>query len=109
MAKKNTPPKKAAKGSAKGADAPKKVTRRRRRRGNQEFSGVTPLLLMLITGLGFFKIELAMLVGAGMLPTFVMAATGKGEYKSAKLQCVAFANLTWVLFKFTRGSKSSHI
>ncbi|UTW57968.1 hypothetical protein KFE96_14210 [Kordiimonas sp. SCSIO 12603] len=109
MAKKTPALKKNVKGAAKGVDAPKKTIRRRRRRGNQEYSGVTPLLIMLITGLAFFKVELAMLVGAGMLPTFVMAFTVSGEHKSAKLQCVAFANLTGVLFKFNTVLSQPHL
>lgn len=109
MAKKINPQKKAVSKPTAKAEAAKKPMRRRRRRGSQEFSGVTPLLLMLITGLAFFKLELAMLVGAGMLPTFVMAFTVKGAYKSAKLQCVAFANLTGVLFKFNTIMNNPHL
>ncbi len=91
--------KQVAKKAAPKKEAPKKKTFRRRRRNN-EMSGFMPLVLMALAGLAVFKFELAALTAVGIIPTFVLAFTGKGENKSEKLQCVCFANLTGVLFKF---------
>jgi len=73
--------------------AKKAVKRRRQTSGN---GGFIPILFICLGGLALFKYEVAMLISAGLLPTIVLAFTGKGESKNEKLQCVSFTNLAGI-------------
>lgn len=75
------------------AKAKKKSTFHRRRRPRQEMSGFGPLLLIGMSALALYDYNAAIIAAVGIVPTIVLGFTGKGEYKSQRLQCVAFANL----------------
>lgn len=77
------------------AKKPKSVVRRRRK--TQEMSGFFPLLVIGLGVATVFSPALAILIAVGIVPTIVLGFTGKGEYKSQRLQCVAFTNIAGVV------------
>lgn len=88
-----------AKKSIQKKTASKKPIRRRKARG-QGGSPFLPTVMVVLGILAVFKTGAAVLVAAGLVPTLVLAFTSKGAFKSEKLQCVAFANLTGILTQF---------
>ncbi|TNE61874.1 MAG: hypothetical protein EP335_14395 [Alphaproteobacteria bacterium] len=70
--------------------------RRRRTRG-PEISGFGPLLSIALVGVSLFHWQVAVLFVVGLLPSIVLAFTGRGAYKSYKLQCVTCANLAGIM------------
>jgi len=84
---------------AKKQQQPKKVPmrQRRRRKPSSEINGVAPLVVVGLIGISMFQMSVAGLLLIGLMPTFVLGITGRGEHKSYKLQCVAFANIAGVL------------
>jgi len=78
------------------AKEPKKRLIRKRKK-QEESSGFIPVLFVGLAVLAIFKLEVAMFVAAGLIPTIVLALTGKGHNKSEKLQCVTFTNLTGIV------------
>ncbi|MCJ9427594.1 hypothetical protein [Kordiimonas marina] len=78
---------------------PKKapMRQRRRRKPTSEIGGLAPLVVVGLIGISMFKLAVAGLLLIGLLPTFVLGITGRGEHKNYKLQCVAFANIAGVL------------
>lgn len=75
----------------------KKAPALRRRRQRQEISAFGPLFFMSMIVIGFLNWQVATLIAFGLVPTLVLAFTGKGQNKSLKLQCVTLANLAGVL------------
>lgn len=69
----------------------------RRRRQRQEVSAFGPLFFTGLAAIGFISWQVAVLVAFGLVPTIVLAFTGKGSNKSLRLQCVTFANLSGVI------------
>ncbi|MBL4837971.1 MAG: hypothetical protein JKY34_10380 [Kordiimonadaceae bacterium] len=70
------------------------------RRAKKEMNPFMPILLICLGGLALFKMGAAILLAAGLVPTIVLGITGKGSFKSEKLQCVSFMNLSGVLTQF---------
>lgn len=69
---------------------------RRRRKSNDS----NALGIFFVVGMGALaavKFNAAMLILLGLLPTIVLGITGKGEYKSDKMICVALANCSGVM------------
>ena len=75
----------------------KKIPVVRKRRQRQEVSAFGPLLFMGLVAVSFVSWQVATLIATGLVPTIVLAFTGKGTNKSLRLQCVAFANLGGVI------------
>lgn len=69
----------------------------RRRRQRQEMSAFGPLLFIGLAAVALFSWQTAALIAFGLVPTIVLAFTGKGQNKSLRLQCVGFANLGGVI------------
>ena len=69
----------------------------RRRRKQQETGGFFPLLTVALIGVALFSWQVSVLFMLGLLPTIVLAVTGKGEFRSQKLQCVGFSNIAGIL------------
>ena len=69
----------------------------RRRRKQQETGGFFPLLTVGLIGIALFSWQVSVLFMVGLLPTIVLAITGKGEFRSQKLQCVGFSNIAGIL------------
>jgi len=83
-------PKKAAKKQATSM-------RMRRKQGKkQQMSGFWPLLFVAIIVLAFFSPAAAGLAVVGLVPSIVLSVTGRGSYKSERLQCVGFMNAAGV-------------
>ena len=89
MAKKRAP--KSAPKAVKKRPAP----RRRRKSGDTNASGI--IFIIGLVGLAFFNKEAAQLVAFGLLPTIVLGFTAKGDNKSQRMMCVAFANASGIL------------
>lgn len=79
------------------AEQQKKKPVRRRRKGDGEGGGFLPLLFIALAAIALFNHQVSILIAAGLVPTIVLAITGKGENKSAKLQCVSFTNMMAVV------------
>ena len=69
----------------------------RRRRPQGEMNGFFPLLFVGLLMVTLFSWQVAVLFIVGLLPTMVLALTGKGAHKAQKLQCVGFSNITGIL------------
>lgn len=70
----------------------------RRRRGQQGSSGgLMALLFLTIMMVGLFNRNVGLLLVLFMIPTFVLAATGKDQYQSDKLTAVMFMNIAGIL------------
>jgi len=85
---------------ARQKKAPKVVRKKRpvRKQGSGgQASGPAILFLLALLGIGFANTNAAILLAIGLLPTLVLAFTAKGEFKSKRIACVAFANLAGVV------------
>jgi hypothetical protein len=60
-------------------------------------SGFFPLLVIGLGAAALFSPALSILIAVGIIPTIVLGVTGKGEYKSQRLQCLAYANIAGVV------------
>lgn len=72
------------------------VARRKRSSGNDTM-GVGVLILIAVACLTLFSSSAAIVMAVGLVPTIVLSFTIKGELKSPRLQCVAYANVAGVL------------
>lgn len=70
---------------------------RRRRKPREEMSGFGPLMVVGMAGAALYSADAAIIMAIGIVPTIVLGFTGKGEFKSERLQCVGFSNLAGVL------------
>jgi hypothetical protein len=76
------------------ANVPMKM---RKRRPQQEMTGFFPLLIVGLICVALFSWQVSVLFVIGLLPTIVLALTGKGAHRSQKLQCVGFSNIAGIL------------
>lgn len=70
---------------------------RRRTNQRQEMSAFGPLLVASLIVIAIINLSAAGLAIVGLAPTIVLSLTGKGQYKSERLQCVGFMNFAGVL------------
>lgn len=70
---------------------------RRRRQPRQEMAGFAPLLIVGLAAMAIFNMDAAIVATVGLVPTIVLGFTGKGEFKTERLQCVGFCNFAGVL------------
>lgn len=70
---------------------------KRRRRKSSDGSALGILFLLGMGALSAVNFNAGMLILLGLLPTIVLGFTGKGEYKSDKMICVALANSAGVM------------
>jgi len=69
--------------------------RRRKSSGDASATGIIFLVALIL--LGFFSKESAMLVAVGILPTLVLAFTGKGDNKTRRVVTVGLTNSAGIL------------